>query len=232
MIQINVTSAFITPASASSLTGFKTKTQPLPKPMFLRRRLCVIEKWLRERGSRVLLLPAFCGAILPQGFTGRQGQLERAGGSWKGQGAAGKGRGLAQMCPCEAKLEASMQTAGEPASLRARGTTANLCDAFAPSIFKKEGGKKTFKSSEPFLIFQLCEKESYPLGTGLNSGVFLWEGAVQRHVPVVDPCGRSVCAGAHMVPCSSHVTMDGGTVLHCYAIDKQTSGHRNDTKPA
>lgn len=44
----SVTSAFINPASVSSLTGFKTKTQPLPKPMFLRRRLCVTEKWLRD----------------------------------------------------------------------------------------------------------------------------------------------------------------------------------------
>lgn len=73
------------------------------------------------------------------------------------QRATGKGTVQAQMSPaCEVKLKASVQMAGEPRSLLwAGGTTANLCDAFAPSIFKKEDGKKTFKSSEPFLVFQL-----------------------------------------------------------------------------
>lgn len=160
--------------------------------------------------SRVLLLPVFDGGILPQGFTGRQG-------------AAGEGTGQAQMSgACEAKLKASMQTAGEPGSLRAGDTTANLCDAFATSIFKKEDGKKSFKSSEPFLIFKLCEKEYCPLGTRLNSGVFLrgkqHKGRCQWWIPVAD----QFAAGAHMaiVPCSSHVRMDRGAVLQCCAIDK------------
>lgn len=95
---------------------------------------------------------------LPAGFCCCQSSMEasfpRA--LLERQGAAGEGTVQAQMFPaCEVKLKASMQTAGEPRSLRAGGTTANLCDAFAPSIFKKEDGKKTFKSSEPFLVFQL-----------------------------------------------------------------------------
>lgn len=83
-----------------------------------------------------------------------------------------------------------MQTAGEPGSLQAGGTTANLYDAFAPSIFKKEDGEKTFKT---FSHFRVVWKGVLSLVNKSELKSVPARGTMQRNVPVVDPCGRSVC---------------------------------------
>lgn len=193
--------------------------------MFLRRRLCVTEKWIKEHGYQ----PCFAAASLSWRHP-PPGLYWKAEGSWKGHGAGTDVSGLWSQAE-------GQQTAGEPRTLWAGHTNADLRDAFVPSIFKKEHGKKILKSSEPFLIFQLCEKEYYPLETMLNSRVFLWGRAMQRHVPVVDPCGRSVCCRNTRGSCSLFQLCDNGwrnssQFFSAVPETSSTSGHRNDTKPA
>lgn len=164
-----MTSSFLTLALfVFSLIWFKTETQRFPKPMFLKRRLCVTEKGLTEHSCSWALFAASLSLRHPP------------------PGLIWKGRVQLHRCILLVKpgLKLAWKVQESPCqSLWAGGTTAHLFNAFAPSLFEREEGKKTFKSSEPFLIFQFCEKGCYPLGTRLSSRAVLSGGAVlQRHI--------------------------------------------------
>lgn len=216
LIHINLTSAFVTPASSLSfLFWFRNKKLALPKAGFQKRRLCLTEEWLAEHSCS----ECFCCLSFME-VSSLWAAPER-------DHAAALGTVRAQMLSaCEVKLKAHVQAAGEPTSLTAsRRQKCNSLSFLLPSLFKGEDGKKTYKISESLLIFQLS-KEGHSLSRdGLSWRAFFLGGeTLQRHTVIGESLCRSVHTHHHtgITAWSSWGTADesSGCLLHCPIIGR------------
>lgn len=148
LIHINLTSAFVTPASSLSfLFWFRNKKLALPKAGFQKRRLCLTEEWLAEHSCSQSVFAAFL--------------------SWRCRPSGLLQRGTMQLpwalCRhrCFLPVKSSWKHTcklqeSPPPSLQAGGRTVILFHSFSLLFLKGKMGRKPTKS------LNLCSYSSYP----------------------------------------------------------------------
>lgn len=135
-------------------------------------------------------------------------------GSWRGQGAG------TDVSPCEAKLEASMQIAGETGPWEQEAQLQISVVPLPPPFLKRKVGRKPSKALNLFLYFSCVKRSLIPWELGWTQECCVRGRNAKARTNRGSLWQISVCRstqGSFFQPC------DNGwrTVLQCCAIDKQ-----------